>query len=195
MKNLVKAFVDTETTGLNLSTTEHEVIEYSILIERNGSIVDRITRKVKPSRIELAHPRALEINGYTEEKWADALTKKQASEEIERLLCGKRGLVVVGHNVSFDRTGLNALLEEAESEERITHRVFDTQALVYEHLFDIGLKSTSFDNVRKWFGWSKANAHTAEKDVGDCFRLFHTLYQAGRLKKIWWKITCPRRMK
>lgn len=193
MKNKILAFVDTETTGLDVTPTGAEVIEFTVILEKNGKTLDKITHKVKPSRIELAHPRALEINGYNEKDWENALTKEQAKIVLENTLCGNKNMVVVGHNVSFDRNGLNALLKETGSKKYITHRVFDTQALVYEHLIDLGLKSTSLDNVREFLGWSKDKAHTAEKDTEDCRKLFHKLYQASRLKRMWWKLTLAKK--
>jgi DNA polymerase III epsilon subunit-like protein len=194
MKNKILAFVDTETTGLDVSPTGAEVIEFTVILEKNGKIIDRVTHKVKPSRIELAHPKALEINGYSEKNWENALDKETACFIIEGLLCGnKKDLVVIGHNVAFDRNGLNALLKETGSKKYITHRVFDTQALVYEHLIDLGLKSTSLDAVREFLGWSKDKAHTAEKDTEDCRKLFHKLYQAGMLKRLWWKLTLAKK--
>lgn len=189
MKDKILAFVDTETTGLDVSPTGAEIIEFTVILEKNGKLIDKVTHRVKPSRIELAHPRALEINGYSEEEWKYAIDKETACFIIEGLLCGNKNLVVIGHNVAFDRGGFNALLEECGSEKRVTHRVFDTQALVYEHLTDLGLKSTSLDSVRDFLGWSKDKAHTAEKDTEDCRKLFHTLYQAGLLKRLWWKLT------
>lgn len=189
MKDKILAFVDTETTGLDVSPTGAEVIEFTVILEKNGKLIDKVTHRVKPSRIELAHPKALEINGYSEDDWKYAIDKETAGFIIEGLLCDNKNLVVVGHNVAFDKNGLNALLEECGSEKRVTHRVFDTQALVYEHLIDLGLKSTSLDSVRSFLGWSKDNAHTAEKDTEDCRKLFHKLYQAGLLKRLWWKLT------
>jgi DNA polymerase III epsilon subunit-like protein len=189
MKDKILAFVDTETTGLDVSPTGAEVIEFTVILEKNGKLIDKVTHRVKPSRIELAHPKALEINGYSEEEWKYAIDKETAGFIIEGLLCDNKNLVVIGHNVAFDKNGFNALLEECGSEKRVTHRVFDTQALVYEHLIDLGLKSTSLDNVRSFLGWSKEKAHTAEKDTEDCRKLFHKLYQAGMLKRLWWKLT------
>ena len=189
MKDKILAFVDTETTGLDVSPTGAEVIEFTVILEKNGKLIDKVTHRVKPSRIELAHPKALEINGYSEDDWKYAIDKETAGFIIEGLLCDNKNLVVVGHNVAFDKNGLNALLEECGSEKRVTHRVFDTQALVYEHLTDLGLKSTSLDSVRSFLGWSKDKAHTAEKDTEDCRKLFHKLYQAGLLKRLWWKLT------
>ncbi len=189
MKDKILAFVDTETTGLDVSPTGAEVIEFTVILEKNGKLIDKVTHRVKPSRIELAHPRALEMNGYSEDEWKYAIDKETAGFILEELLCDNKNLVVVGHNVAFDKNGFNALLEECGSEKRVTHRVFDTQALVYEHLTDLGLKSTSLDSVREFLGWSKDKAHTAEKDTEDCRKLFHKLYQAGMLKRLWWKLT------
>ena len=194
MKNKMLAFVDTETTGLDVSPTGAEIIEFTIITECNGEVIDRITHKVKPSRIELAHPRALEINGYNEENWKDAMDKETACFIIEGMLCNKENLVVIGHNVAFDRNGFNALLQECGSNKKVTHRVFDTQALVYEHLIPNGLRSTSLDSVRKALGWSKDKAHTAEKDTDDCRNLFHTLYQCGTLKRLWLKYKMKRNL-
>lgn len=193
MKNITLAFLDTETTGLDLSPTNQEVIEYSIILERDGKVIDNINRKITPSRLHLASTVALDINGYSESTWKYAISKEEAATEIGKILCGNKNLVLVGHNVSFDRGGLNALLEEVGSDKRITHRVFDTQALVYEHLFDLGLTSTSLDRVRDFLGWSKDKAHTADKDTEDCRKLFHKLYQAGMLKRLWWKLTLSKK--
>ena len=180
-------FIDTETTGLDVTPDHHEVIEFCFIIEdETGFVIDRGTYKVLPTRLDLAHPRALEINGYNPKDWKNALTKEEAAQIVAEKLCQK-GLMPVGHNVQFDIRGLNALLKEGGLEKRyLTHRAMDTQILAIEHLMPTGLKSVSMDNCRRYLGWSLDKAHTAEKDTEDCRKLFHTLYQATWWKRLWW---------
>ena len=49
--------IDTETTGLKAGT--HEVIEIAILTETPSGEIEEWSTKVKPRRIEEAHPKAL----------------------------------------------------------------------------------------------------------------------------------------
>lgn len=71
---------DFETTGLD--DRVHEIIDFGMIIVHGPTleIVKADTFKAKPERIELASPEALRINGYTPEKWKDALTKREAIE-------------------------------------------------------------------------------------------------------------------
>ena len=62
-------FVDTETTGLD--HTKHEMLEIAIVVIENGEKTT-IERKIKPTNLETAQPKALEVNGYNEEEWAEA---------------------------------------------------------------------------------------------------------------------------
>ena len=188
-------FIDTETTGLDVAPDNHEVIEFCFIIEdETGRVIDRGTYKVLPARIDLAHPKALEVNGYNSENWKDALTKTEAAKIIAEKLC-QRGMPV-GHNVQFDIKALNALLKEGGIEEPyLAHRAMDTQALAIEPLMPTGLHSVSLDNCRRYLGWPLENAHAAEKDTEDCRRLFHTLNQATRLKRLWWGFVGSRNMK
>ena len=184
------AFIDTETTGLQVSTSEHEVIEFCIIL--NGVVT---THKVKPSRLSLAHPKALEINGYNEKDWEDALSKEEAAKIVADLLC-KKGVTPCGHNIQFDINGLNALLKEGGQKKKyLTHRSIDTQTLAIVYLMPTGLKSVSMDNIRKWLGWDLDKAHTAEKDTLDCMRLYSLLSTWNPLKRLWWSFMGKRNMK
>lgn len=170
------AFIDTETTGLD--ATVHEVIEYAIVrTNPNGEETLRWATKIKPQNIEAAHPIALEVNGYTEEAWADAPTMAEVGEKI---LADLKGCVIVGHNVAFDENMLNENLKRAGIDRRIPYHKVDTVTLAYEHLVKDGLTSLSLDNIRRFMGWSLDGAHTALQDVDDCKRLFDMLMARNR---------------
>jgi DNA polymerase III epsilon subunit-like protein len=92
-------FLDTETTGL--SADRHEIIEYAAILYENDQEVLRVEQKVKPLHISTAHARALQINGYSPEKWIEATTQEQAAKELSELL-NIEDVIMVGHNPRFD---------------------------------------------------------------------------------------------
>jgi DNA polymerase III epsilon subunit-like protein len=168
------AIIDTETTGLDPRTSV--VLEFAALIREHGVVLAEYETKIKPTEqeIESAHPKALEVNGYTEENWANAPTMSEVAYDIITLL---DGCVLVGHNVGFDEAILKAHFASHGIKERIPYHKIDTVTLAYEHLTPLGLKSVSLDRVRDFLGWSKDGAHTAMKDVYDTANLFGLLWR------------------
>jgi len=73
--------IDTETTGLD--PAKHEVIEFAgIKIDPvTLEVIDTLTFKVKPLHIETAQSKALEVNGYTPEAWAEAIDPLDAAQK------------------------------------------------------------------------------------------------------------------
>lgn len=176
MRNRSMAFVDVESTGLDPDV--HEVIEYAIVrVNPAGEETLRWATKIKPSNIEAAHPKALEVNGYTEAAWADAPTMQEVGHEIAD---GLEDCVLVGHNVAFDEAMLKGNLKRAGIDRRIPYHKVDTVTLAYEHLVPEGLESLSLDNIRKFLGWSSEGAHTAMKDVEDAMRLYNQITSKQR---------------
>jgi DNA polymerase-3 subunit epsilon len=171
------AFLDTETTGLN--PQEQEVIEIAVIKEWPDGRLEEWETKIKPQRIETAHPRALAINGYADhpQDWEDAPT----FDEVAAVIVAKLdGCVIVGHNPKFDLGFLQAGLDRVGSHGRLPYHAIDTVTLVYEHLVPKGCPSLSLDVVRKFLGWSHDGAHTALVDTRDCRRLYHELTSAAR---------------
>jgi DNA polymerase III epsilon subunit-like protein len=168
------AIIDTETTGLDPNTAV--VLEFAAIIMDDGVEVARYETKIKPTEQELqyAHPKALEVNGYTEEAWENAPTIEQVAPDILALL---KGCILVGHNIGFDEGMLKAHFAAYGIKERIPYKKIDTQTLAYEHLTPLGLKSVSLDRIRGFLGWSKKGAHTAMKDVEDTANLFELLWR------------------
>lgn len=172
--NLKLAIIDTETTGLDPQTST--VLEFAAIVVENGVEVERYETKIKPTTGELnhAHPKALEVNGYTDEAWADAPRMDEVGPRIVKML---GGCVLVGHNVSFDESMLKTSFRRHGVWGRIPYHKIDTITLAYEHLFPLGLKWANLDGIRKFLGWSKDGAHTAMKDVEDTKRLFDLLWR------------------
>jgi len=182
-----RAFVDTETTGLD--PLEQEVIEVAYMVEApDGTILRAFETKFKPQRLETAHPKALEINGYSAhpEEWEKApLFDEQHAQLIYDDL---KDCIIVGQNPKFDVDFLREGMKRAGLETRFGYHVVDTVTLAYEQLIPCGLKWLSMDAIRKFLGWSGLRAHTAMKDVRDVHRLYHALARATWLDRLWWTL-------
>jgi len=184
------AFIDTETTGLVAG--RHEVIEVAIITEHEDGTIERWESKVAPQRIEDAHPRALEINGYTPAAWKGAPDASEVASAVAKRL---KGAVVCGHNVNFDIGFLTTMLSDAGINQELSHRgVIDTITLAHEHLKPTGLRSVSLVNCRRWLGWSEEGAHTALADAEAARRLYHALYQATDEDRASWTTSGPANM-
>lgn len=185
-------FLDTETTGLKPAPDAAEIIEIAMVTEYPDGRVERWVSKVAPQHIETAHPKALEVNGFTPEAWEGAPAFTEIADTVIEKLSGA---TVIGHNVGFDLKFVRAALDEVGAGEITDLSFIDTQTLAKEHLKPLGLKSVSLVNIRRWFGWSIEGAHTAMADTEDCRRLYHKLKNPRPYQKRMWSWLGPPRMK
>lgn len=179
----VLVFVDTETTGLD--PVEHELLEVAVIKEVDGVVTDRWVRKIKPTHLENAEPKALEANGYSPEKWADAVPFETVAQELADLI--GRG-TMVGHNVNFDAGFIGNSLKRAGVKANLNHHAVDTLTLAREHLRPCGIGSLRLDNIREFLGWSLDGAHTALVDAEDARRLYYLLLRASVFSRMWWQL-------
>src|ERR1017187_4498718 len=70
--------LDLETTGLDPAI--HDVLEIGAVLchQRTSAIQSTFQVKIEPWRLELAQPKALEVNGYTPERWQFAVRRREA---------------------------------------------------------------------------------------------------------------------
>ncbi len=173
------AFIDTETTGLD--PVNNEIIEIAIKIIDTDMYtgVERFEYefegKFKIRRMDLASPKALEINGYNEEEWKGAYSWSKPA--CERLVGRLKNCVVVGHNVQFD---IGFIREECRRQGVWCPRFANLDTMGMARLLWADFKSVSMDNIRKelpqWFG--TIGSHRAMKDVNDCVTIWN-LFSRG----------------
>ena len=175
-------FIDVETSGL--TPTVHEVLQIAVIRDDpTTGMVTRYETKIKPTRIGWAEPKALEVNGYTPEAWADSPSAKDVLTELKPWL---EDGILVGHNVAFDRAFLEELFARHKDSIKLPHRTLDTYGLAYEHLAPCGLESLALDVIRKFLRWPLVGGHEAMRDAEDCRKLYHTLSRASWMKRAWW---------
>lgn len=181
------AWVDVETTGLDPDA--NDIIEIAIVrVDPDGEKV--FHEKIAMERPENAHPKALEVNGYTPEKWKDAKPAVLIFPQVADLLTD---CILAGQNTRFDAGFLNATFKRLGLDVRADYHLYDTSTLAMEHLKP-WLESVSLVPVCKALGIPTNGAHTAMADVRMAMAVDQKLRRATWLQRLWWRFTIPRRL-
>lgn len=177
---LVK-FLDIETTHLNEQIGE--IIEVAIVTSMDGgkTFCEKWQIKIKPENIANADMRALAINGYSDDAWAQGYTWNEAKHMIAMRL--RHGLIVC-HNAPFESRWIEQKLKR-DGGFKISWSWLCTKSLSYEHM--PWLRSHSLKTLRDIFGLSHVGSHTALKDALDCAHVYNKLNRCGMLRRLWYE--------
>jgi len=168
--------LDTETTGLDPSS--HELLSFGAVVMIDDIVVERFVVRIKPEAIERASREALEVNGYTPRKWRDAHPMNEGADLIRDFFARHDEGVLVAHNIRFDFDFIRALSVKVYGSDdaiRVRYPYIDTRDISRAVLAPYGLQSMSLDNICKFLGWRRRNAHTALSDCEDCIRLVRAI--------------------
>lgn len=93
------AIVDIETTGDD--ELKHEILEIGLLVVRQSDleVIDSGNWLVKPHHIETAISTALQINGYNENDWKNAI---ELADVMPEFSAKTKDAIFAAFNVSFD---------------------------------------------------------------------------------------------
>lgn len=145
--------------------------------------------KMKGQKLNYVDPKALEINGYSQEKWQDAVDFEDVAHEIAEFI---HDCTLIAHNIDFDLCHLrNAFLENGwqqlstwskdmkkEHKEKLYtlgKPFICTQALSYLHL---PCKSQSLNSLREHLDISTSRAHSADSDTEDCRKVYYHILES-----------------
>lgn len=176
MNNKTLAFIDIETTGLDVVT--HEIIEIGCMIVKdNGDgtfeVKEEFEMKVQPNHIETAQSEALEINGYNPAEWMFALTLPQAMKNLSEKT---KDAVMVAHNVAFDYSFLAKAFGDTEVPNQMFYSCLDTISIAYAKLGNNKqITRYSLRSLCEYFGIKNERAHTALADVRATFEIYQKL--------------------
>ena len=156
-------FVDVETTGLD--PARHELIEIAAVRVDAHTLepLDHASVRVRPSRLGDADPRALEVNGYSDAAWKDAVSLPTALRRVAPLL---DGALVAGHNVGFDWAFLARGFERAGLPlPDVDYHRLDTASLAWPLVAGAEIESLSLDAVCTALGLHRPSPHRALADA------------------------------
>jgi len=173
IKPQLLAFVDVETTGLKAGY--HELLEIAVVVVIAPSmhVVGELCVKVLPEHMDRAHPKALEVNGYTPEAWCDAAPLHVALEMLSPLL---QGALMVGHNVSFDKGFITAAYEQCGMKyPKADYHTLDTVSLAWPLKVKGKVKNLKLHTLCDYFGISNEGEHAALADVLRTIKVYLSL--------------------
>jgi DNA polymerase-3 subunit epsilon len=118
---------DVETTGLD--PIHHEIIEIgAIAVNHNLEELARFDVKVKPDHVDTADPVALEINGYNEKDWENALSQYDAAAQFR--LFSAAG-ILAAWNITFEYTFLKQMFHNAHLIDYLDYHRIDIPSIAW----------------------------------------------------------------
>jgi len=166
---MIITVLDTETTGLSID--KHEIVEIALisyLYDRDGNryVMRRYEEKIKPVNIHQASPRALEINGYTEEGWAEARPAAEVLAEVKGFV--EDSDILLGQNLIFDLRFINEMCQRLDMDSPKFPAYLDSKSIADRLVKANWLEKSGMDYLVEHYGVEvKGRAHTA---LVDCER-------------------------
>lgn len=174
------AFIDIETTGLNVD--KHEIIEIGcVLVSQNWTdgakptfeVIEEFELKIKPERIEDADPIALRVNGYDPSAWVFAYNLKEAMQIFSEKT---DGVIMAAHNVCFDFGFIDKAFRITEIENKMHYHKLDTISIAFAKLHSHGdVSKFSLRFLCEYFGIENKRAHAALSDARATFEVYKKL--------------------
>ncbi len=166
------AFIDIETTGLNLQT--NEIIEIGcVLTDSDLEIIEEFEFKIKPKHIESADKVSMKVNHYNEADWELAYTLEDAMEIFAEKV---KDAIMVGQNVVFDASFLEYAFLNTKIKNPMHYHRLDTISIAWAKLHnDPKLERFSLREMCLRFGIEHKNQHTGLGDARATYELYKKL--------------------
>jgi len=168
------AFLDIETTGLNL--LQHEIIEIGCVVTTPDlKVLEEFELKIKPEHIEDADPVSMKVNHYDADAWKSAYTLKEAMSILSEKV---RGCIMVGQNVSFDFGFIEVAFTKLGIVNPMHYHKLDTIAIAWAKLHrDPDLDYFSLREMCLRFGIENKSPHTGLGDARATYELYKKLME------------------
>jgi len=175
------AMTDIETTGDIPS--RHEILEIGLVIfdPKTFEIAEVWETKIKPVRIETAIKEAIDYNGYSHEKWQDAIDLEEAMKVYGALT---ENCFFASYNVSFDWMFINEAFAKANIENPMSTLENHDRLDLLSIAWDRGLKNEDSFSLRtacKFFDIEPEPApHNALNGAMTAYKLFRKLEEVKK---------------
>jgi len=169
------AVTDTELTGLDPDI--HEIIEIGLVLIDPITFepIERYDTKVIPEDIETASPKALEINGYKEEEWRDAVPLREALEIYSDIT---RGGVFLAHNMATDWAFMRAGFKKTDVIDQLDYHRIDLFSVAFTLLRGSELTEFKLAMLANHLGLpEEALPHRAMGGAECAYQIFRRLMQ------------------
>lgn len=169
------ALTDLETTGL--SPLNHEIIEIGCVIfnRETFEIHAKLNFKIKPENIAGADPKALEVNGYREEDWKDAMTLHQALNFYAE---ATQGCTFMAHNAMFDWSFMEVNFTNKNITHKLNRHKIDTVSVAWSKVPHHKVKSWSLKTLCTYFGIPpEPEVHRAINGAMQTYEVYKKLMQ------------------
>jgi DNA polymerase-3 subunit epsilon len=143
------AITDVETTGRDRDI--HEIIDIGLVLadQRTLQVIEEWGVRILPTRLDLAEPEALAVNGYTAESWRDAIP---LAEAMAFFATKTAGAVFASFNVSFDWKFVEAALKRTGVKESMDYHRFCLMSSAWDRMREAGERSMKLDAVSVHLG-------------------------------------------
>ncbi len=166
-------FIDIETSSVK---PDAEILEIAGLItDSDFNILESFDFLIKPKNLEKADPKALEIIGYSEEKWANSYELK----EVLKILYPKfKDKILVGWISHFDYARLEKAFYENGFDDPFDYRKIDVFSLAVAKfgLKNLGEKET-LTKICQYLNIDRGRAHSAYDDAYAAYKVFLKLIE------------------
>ncbi len=168
-------FVDLEFTGLGF---QHEILQIGALVVSQPDFkqVKEWEVKVKADMAK-ADPHALQIVGYTDEKWSDAIDVRTALEQFNKLA---EGGVIVGWNIAMDFLFLKKTYAQLDLAPTFHWQIVDVMSMAFKDLYkNPELTEFRMSEITKHFDIKNDKHHDALEDARMTYEIFLKLWQTS----------------
>jgi DNA polymerase III epsilon subunit-like protein len=166
------AFIDIETTGLNI--LEHEILEIGCIVTNHKlKILKEFEIKIKPEHLEKANKTSMKINHYDEEKWKNAYPLEKALKFFSLKV---KNCIMIGQNVAFDSAFLEYNFAKLKMVNTLHYHRLDTISIAWAKFNkDKKFKHFSLREMCRYFSIENENPHSALSDARATYELYKKL--------------------
>lgn len=179
--------LDVETTGLD--PAQHRIIEIAAVKYLDGRPIARLNTLINPGDWKPVPEEITKLTGIFTELIVDAPSFDRVADILQGMV---QNSLVVGHNVGFDLSFIDAELKHYDLPPLQDYEVLDTKAYAQRistldlPADDDGRKHYRLWDVAKALNVPQPRAHRAIDDVETTFKVYRELRAAEALEQGFW---------